>query len=295
MARFLGVIDPVAFKIGGLEVRWYGVIIAAAIFLAIWLSTRETDKRGLEEDTIIDLALWLIPAGFIGARLYYVFFELDYYLQNPASILAIWEGGLAIYGGLIGGGLALIWFCKRRNIPIWLMMDIIAPHVLLAQSIGRWGNFVNQEAHGGEVSRQFLENLMLPEFIINQMEINGTYYHPTFLYESLWSLLGVVVLIVLRNRENLLKRGEVALGYAMWYSVGRFFIEGIRTDSLYVPGTPIRVSQLLSAVIFIAAVILLIYRRRYVYPPVPYYTEGIEPERQFEKKKKEYQKKKKKR
>jgi len=293
MTTLLGVIDPVAFRIGPLEVRWYGVIIAIGIFVAIWLSSREADKRGLEEDTIVDLALWLIPAGFIGARLYYVVFELGYYLQNPGQIIAIWEGGLAIYGGLIGGALALIGFCRKKNIPIWLMLDIIAPHVLLAQAIGRWGNFVNQEAHGGEVSRQFLENLMLPEFIINQMEIGGTYYHPTFLYESLWSLLGVIVLMVLRNRKNLLKRGEVVLGYGIWYALGRFFIEGMRTDSLYIANTPIRVSQLLSAIIFIAAIALIVYRRKYVYPPVPYYTEGIEPERAFAEKQKKYNKKKK--
>ncbi|WP_277630615.1 prolipoprotein diacylglyceryl transferase [Atopococcus tabaci] len=293
MTSLLGVIDPIAFRLGPLEVRWYGIIIAVGIFVAIWLSSKEAVKRGLDEDAIVDLSLWLIPAGFIGARLYYVLFELGYYLQNPAKIIAIWEGGIAIYGGLIGGTLALIWFCRKNNIPIWLMLDIIAPHVLLAQAIGRWGNFINQEAHGGEVSRQFLENLMLPDFIINQMEIGGTYYHPTFLYESVWSLIGVVLLIVLRNRENLLKRGEVALGYALWYSLGRFFIEGMRTDSLYLFNTPIRVSQLLSVIIFMAAIGLIVYRRKNVYPPVPYYTEGIQPEQNFEKKKNDYYKKKK--
>lgn len=280
----MGAIDPVAFRLGPLEVRWYGVIIAIGIFVAIWLSIREAEKRGLKEDDIIDLALWMIPFGFLGARLYYVLFELDYYLQNPTEILAVWEGGLAIYGGLIAGGMTVIWFCKKRNIPIWLLLDILAPHVLLAQAIGRWGNFINQEAHGGEVSRAFLESLFLPEFIIEQMNINGTYYHPTFLYESLWSLLGVVLLVVLRNRENFFRRGEVALSYALWYSLGRFFIEGMRTDSLYVLGTQIRVSQLLSVVIFIGAIGLIYYRRHYIYPPVPYYTEGIEPERQFEEK-----------
>lgn len=267
-------IDPIALKLGPLEIHWYGVIIAAGIFLAIFLSMKEANKRGLEEDTIIDMALWTIPIALIGARLYYVLFEIGYYLANPTQIIAVWNGGLAIYGGLIAGALTVYWFTKKKGISIWLMLDILAPHVLLAQSLGRWGNFINQEAHGGEVTRSFLENLMLPEFIINQMEINGVYYHPTFLYESLWSLAGFILLVVLRNRKEWLLQGEVALGYIMWYSFGRFFIEAMRTDSLYIPGTPFRVSQLLSAVLFIGALVVVIYRRR-DYPKKPYYTDGI--------------------
>lgn len=267
-------LNPIALKLGPLEIHWYGVIIAFAIFAAIFLSMKEAEKRGIEEDTIIDMALWTIPIAFVGARLYYVLFELGYYLENPSQIIAIWNGGIAIYGGLIAGGLTVYWFTKKKQISIWLMLDILAPNVLLAQAIGRWGNFMNQEAHGGEVTRGFLENLMLPEFIINQMEINGLYYHPTFFYESLWSLIGFVVIVLLRNRKHLLLQGEVAMSYAMWYSFGRFFIEGMRTDSLYIPGTPIRVSQALSIVIFVAALIISIYRRR-DYPKKPYYTDGI--------------------
>lgn len=267
-------LNPIALKLGPLEIHWYGVIIAFAIFAAIFLSMKEAEKRGIEEDTIIDMALWTIPIAFVGARLYYVLFELGYYLENPSQIIAIWNGGIAIYGGLIAGGLTVYWFTKKKQISIWLMLDILAPNVLLAQAIGRWGNFMNQEAHGGEVTRGFLENLMLPEFIVNQMEINGLYYHPTFFYESLWSLIGFVVIVLLRNRKHLLLQGEVAMSYAMWYSFGRFFIEGMRTDSLYIPGTPIRVSQALSIVIFVAALIIPIYRRR-DYPKKPYYTDGI--------------------
>jgi len=163
-----------------------------------------------------------------------VLFELGYYLQNPGQILAIWNGGIAIYGGLIAGGGTLYWYAKKKGTSLALVLDILAPNVLLAQSIGRWGNFMNQEAHGGPVTRQFLENLYLPEFIIEQMNINGTYYHPTFLYESLWSLLGFVLIVTIRNRKQLLRQGEVALSYVLWYSVGRFFIEGMRTDSLWI-------------------------------------------------------------
>ena len=268
----LGIINPHAIEIGSFVIHWYGVIIAAAIFLAIHLSTREAQKKGLEEDVIIDMALWAIPIGFIGARVYYVLFELDYYLQNPGEIVAIWNGGIAIYGGLIAGGLTLYWYTNKKGVSLSLLLDILAPNVLLAQAIGRWGNFINQEAHGGPVSYAFLEKLYLPKFIIEQMNIKGTYYHPTFLYESLWSVVGFGLIILLRNRKNMLRQGEVALSYVLWYSVGRFFIEGMRTDSLWI-GDLMRVSQALSLVLFIGA-ILIWYFRRQDYPPIPYYSYG---------------------
>lgn len=278
MSNLLGAINPIAFSLGPLDVYWYGIIIAAAIFVAIFLSTREAEKRGIDGEHIVDMALWALPIAFIGARLYYVVFELDYYLQNPGEIIAIWNGGIAIYGGLIAGGLTVYWYTKKHGIPLWLMLDILAPSVLLAQAIGRWGNFMNQEAHGGEVTRSFLENLFLPEFIINQMEINGLYYQPTFLYESLWSLVGFVLIVILRNKKHLFRQGEVALSYVLWYSLGRFFIEGLRTDSLWIFDL-IRVSQALSVVLFIGALSLWIYRRR-DYPPVPYYLDGMnQPEK----------------
>ncbi|WP_414839667.1 prolipoprotein diacylglyceryl transferase [Carnobacterium sp. TMP28] len=273
MSFLFSAINPIAFSLGPLEVHWYGVIIASAIFVAIFLSTREAKKRGIEGDHIIDMALWALPIAFIGARLYYVIFKLDYYLQNPGEIIAIWNGGIAIYGGLIAGGLTIYWYTKKHGIPIWLMLDVLVPNVLLAQAIGRWGNFINQEAHGGEVTRSFLENLYLPDFIINQMNINGTYYQPTFLYESLWSLAGFIVIVLVRNRKSLLRRGEVALSYVLWYSLGRFFIEGLRTDSLMLVDW-LRVSQALSLVLFVGALIIWILRRR-DYPPVPYYLDGL--------------------
>lgn len=273
MNVLLSVIDPVAISIGPIKIYWYGIIIALAMLIGISLATKEAQKLGLEEDTMVDMALWAIPIGFIGARLYYVLFKWDYYIQNPSEIIAIWNGGIAIYGGLIAGGLAVYWFARRKKMTLTLLLDILAPSVLLAQSIGRWGNFINQVAHGGAVSRQFLETLYLPEFIIEQMNINGTYYHPTFLYESLWSLLGFILLIILRNQKGLLRRGEVALSYVIWYSFGRFFIEGMRTDSLWI-GDIMRVSQMLSLVLFISAIILLVYRRR-DYPSKPFYSESL--------------------
>ena len=286
MNLHLMAIDPIAFEIGPLSVAWYGLIIVVAMILAVYLTIKEGEIRGISEDFVVDTAFWVLPLGILGARLYYVLFELDYYLANPLQILAIWEGGLAIYGGIIVGVLTVYWRAKKENVPFLLIIDILAPYTLLAQAIGRWGNFINQEAHGGEVSRQFLENLMLPEFIIEGMHIYGAYYHPTFLYESLWSLLGVVLLLVLRNREQLLLRGETTAGYLIWYGFGRLFIEGLRTDSLYLG--PFRISQIVSAVIILIGIGIIFYQRRYAYPKPEYYTDGRQYELEFERKKKAY-------
>lgn len=172
-----------------------------------------------------------------------------------------------------------------------LMTDIITPYLLLAQAIGRWGNFMNQEAHGGEVTRQFLENLMLPEFIIEGMHIRGAYYHPTFLYESLWSLIGVALLLLIRNREGLLLRGETTAGYFIWYGIGRILIEGMRTDSLYLG--PFRISQIVSALLILIGIGMIVYFRRYQYPKPERYSDGMTYEIEFAQKKKEFIKNKK--
>lgn len=282
-------IDPIAFKLGPIEVAWYGIIIVTAAMLAIFLTIKEAEKRGVSEDFIIDMAFWVLPLGILGARLYYVLFELDYYLNYPARIFAIWEGGLAIYGGIIAGLLVIYWRSKKENIPFLLVTDLLAPYVLLAQAIGRWGNFVNQEAHGGEVSRQFLEKLMLPEFIIEGMHINGAYYHPTFLYESLWSLVGVVILLLVRKRWQFLLRGETTALYLIWYGIGRMIIEGMRTDSLYLG--PVRVSQILSGLLVLVGIGVIVYLRRYKYPKPEYYTDGMRYEIEFAQKRADYEQK----
>lgn len=285
----LGQIDPIAFQLGPIQVAWYGLIIGLAMLLAVFLTVKEAKRLGLDEDLIVDLAFYVIPAGIIGARLYYVLFELENYIQDPLSIFYIWEGGLAIYGGIIGGILIILWYCNKHDLDIWLLFDIVAPHLLLAQAIGRWGNFINQEAHGGEISREFLENLYIPEFIIEGMYINGAYYHPTFFYEFLVSIIGFIVLMGLRYKSKFLIRGEVFALYMIWYGTGRFFIEGLRTDSLYIGS--LRVSQVLSAIIVLAGIATIIYRRFYLYPRPPYYSLGIHPEIEFNKKKQAYQNK----
>lgn len=283
-------IDPIAFKLGPLTVAWYGLIIVAAMLLAISLTIKEAEKRDLTEDFVVDMAFWAIPLGIIGARVYYVLFELEFYLSDPIRMLYIWEGGLAIYGGIIAGVLVIYYRSQKENVPPLLVTDVLAPYVLLGQAIGRWGNFVNQEAHGGEVSRQFLEKLMLPDFIVEQMNIRGSYYHPTFLYESVWSLIGVAVIVFVRKKDKFLLRGEATASYLIWYGVGRFFIEGMRTDSLYIGG--LRVSQIISLLLVVAGIAFVVYQRKIKYPKDPYYTDGLAYERDFAKKKAAYKKKK---
>jgi phosphatidylglycerol---prolipoprotein diacylglyceryl transferase len=260
-------IDPIAFSLGPIQVHWYGVIIGVGIALALWLAMREGERRGLPKDIFADLMLWAIPIAIISARLYYVIFQWDYYSQYPAEIPQIWNGGIAIHGALIGAVATTYFFTRARNVSFWKLADIAAPSLILGQAIGRWGNFMNQEAHGGEVSRAFLENLHLPEFIINQMYINGTYYHPTFLYESIWNLLGFILLMSLR-RVNL-GRGEIFLSYVIWYSIGRFFVEGMRTDSLMLTDT-LRIAQTISIALIAVAIGLWIYRRVKGYSKVRY-------------------------
>ncbi|MFP8915682.1 prolipoprotein diacylglyceryl transferase [Enterococcus innesii] len=257
----LGLVNRVAFELFGLPIYWYAIIIVSGVIIAMWLSTREAVRVGLKPDDVTDFMLIGLPVSIIGARLYYILFDLQYYIDDPSQIFNIRSGGIAIYGALIAGGIWLYFFCQRNFISPWTFLDIAAPSVLLAQGIGRWGNFMNHEAFGAEVSRSFLESLYIPKFIIDNMYIDEAYRQPTFLYESVWNVIGFIVLIFLRKKTGLLKEGEVFLSYLIWYGFGRFFIEGMRTDSLYL-FRDIRVSQALSALLFFGAIGLLIWRRK---------------------------------
>lgn len=250
-------IDPVAIEIGALSIRWYGIIIAIGIILAFIVVQKEMVKRGMHPDFLTDLLIWAVPISIISARIYYVVFSWDYYREHPEKIIQIWEGGIAIHGALIGAFLTTYIYTKRKGISFWKTADIAAAGILIGQIIGRWGNFVNQEAHGGPVSPSFLEKTPIPDWIMHQMTIDGVTYHPTFLYESLWNLVGLIIILSLR-RVNLL-RGEMFLFYLVWYSVGRFFIEGMRTDSLY--GGELRAAQFVSVTTIMIAVVLFIVRR----------------------------------
>lgn len=255
-------LDRVFLSLGPITIYWYGVIIATGIFIGLYLAMKEAERVGMKKDIPMDLLIWAAPIAILFARIYYVTFEWERYRGEPLwKLIAVWEGGIAIHGALIGAILTAIVFSRVRNISFWKLADIAAPSIILGQAIGRWGNFMNQEAHGGPVSEAFYENFMqyLPDFIVKQMCIDGVLYHPTFLYESVWNILVFVGLIVLRKYNPL--RGEVFLSYLMLYSVGRFFIEGMRTDSLMLFGI-VRQAQLLSVVLIIVALFLIIYRRK---------------------------------
>ncbi|SCS77835.1 prolipoprotein diacylglyceryl transferase [Staphylococcus aureus] len=257
-------IDPVAFNLGPLSVRWYGIIIAVGILLGYFVAQRALVKAGLHKDTLVDIIFYSALFGFIAARIYFVIFQWPYYAENPSEIIKIWHGGIAIHGGLIGGFIAGVIVCKVKNLNPFQIGDIVAPSIILAQGIGRWGNFMNHEAHGGPVSRAFLEQLHLPNFIIENMYINGQYYHPTFLYESIWDVAGFIILVNIRKH---LKLGETFFLYSTWYSIGRFFIEGLRTDSLMLTSN-IRVAQLVSILLILISISLIVYRRIKYNPPL---------------------------
>ncbi|HDC9881060.1 prolipoprotein diacylglyceryl transferase [Staphylococcus aureus] len=257
-------IDPVAFNLGPLSVRWYGIIIAVGILLGYFVAQRALVKAGLHKDTLVDIIFYSALFGFIAARIYFVIFQWPYYAENPSEIIKIWHGGIAIHGGLIGGFITGVIVCKVKNLNPFQIGDIVAPSIILAQGIGRWGNFMNHEAHGGPVSRAFLEQLHLPNFIIENMYINGQYYHPTFLYESIWDVAGFIILVNIRKH---LKLGETFFLYLTWYSIGRFFIEGLRTDSLMLTSN-IRVAQLVSILLILISISLIVYRRIKYNPPL---------------------------
>lgn len=242
-------VDPVAFEIGPLSVRWYGLLIALAFLIGIFGSGRAVRKAGLDEDAYYSMVLWIVVFALLGARLYYVLFEWGYYSQHPGDILAVWKGGLAIHGGILAGAITLFLGCRHYGFSFWQLGDIIAPFLILGQAIGRWGNYFNQEAYGYEVA---------PDSFPWAMYIDGAWRHPTFLYESLWNAAGFLFLILL-TKSGKTQRGEVGLAYFMYYSLGRFVVEGFRTDSLMLG--PLRIAQVVSVVLFLGALVLFIFRR----------------------------------
>lgn len=246
--------NPVLLDLGFLEIRWYSVIILVAALLALNLVIKEGQLWRIPEPFINNLFFYIIIFGIIGARLYFVLFNLDYYSNNLSEIYKIWNGGLAIHGGIIAGLLVTIIYGKKYKVQLFRLTDMIVVGLILAQAIGRWGNFFNGEAHGAITTLEHLQNLHLPQFIINGMHIDGVYYEPTFLYESLWCLIGFIILLIVR-RLKYIKVGQITSLYLIWYGIGRFFIEGMRTDSLML-GT-FKMAQIIS--IFMIAVGILIF------------------------------------
>ena len=245
-------IDPVReFSLGPLSIHMYGLVIVFGLVLAVIYCMRRADQFGLTEDHILDGVLWVTPFAFLCARAYYCAFRWDLYAANPISVLYIWQGGIAIYGGVLGAVVGMLVFCKIKKISLGATLDLVLMGFLIGQAIGRWGNFFNREAFGAETDAWLRMGLYSP------LTGSITYHHPTFLYESLWNALGFVVLHFLSKKRTF--DGQIALGYALWYGLGRTFIEGLRTDSLYIPGTALRVSQVLAAVSCIAAAVVLAY------------------------------------
>lgn len=242
----------VAFNVLGKDIYWYGIIIAAGFLLAVIYAMRRAPSFGLTEDNILDMLFVAVPLAIVCARLYYCIFYWDLYRDNPIAILYVWEGGLAIYGGVIGAVIGVAIFCRVKKLPIGPLLDVGSLGLLIGQMIGRWGNFMNREAHGAITDGFF-------KMGIADAAGNVTYYQPTFLYESVWNLVGFVALHFYSKRRKF--DGEVFLLYLAWYGLGRAWIEGLRTDSLYLFNTGIRVSQLLAVLSCVAAIAVLVYVR----------------------------------
>jgi phosphatidylglycerol:prolipoprotein diacylglycerol transferase len=250
--------NPVAFNLFGISVRWYGIFIGTGMALAIILANYTCKYREINYDSLLDMVLISLPIGIIGARLYYVAFEFNNYKNNLIDIFNIRGGGLAIHGGIIFALVSAFIIAKLKKRSFFKMADVAAPTIILAQAIGRWGNFFNSEAHGGPVSYDFIKNF--PYFIQQGMHIEGIYYHPTFLYESLWDFTVFIILMITLRKTK--KVGSVFFTYIGLYSIGRFFIEGLRTDSLMFG--PVRIAQLVSLsgiVIWVAFLILSKYKK----------------------------------
>lgn len=254
--------NRVAFNIFGFNVYYYSLCILLGVIVAYILITREGKKQGLPKEFISDLIFYTLIIGILGARVYYCVFNLDYYLANPSEILKIYNGGLAIHGGVIAGFIFVYFYTKKKNVSFIKILDIVAPAVIIAQSFGRWGNFFNQEAHGGITTYQNLKNMHIPEFIINGMHIEGKYYYPTFFFESIWCLIGFIILMILRKNKNI-KLGMQIGFYFIWYGIGRFFIEALRTDSLMFFG--LKIAQIVSLIGIIIGIIIIVTNRNKKY------------------------------
>lgn len=273
-----------AFTVFGQDIYWYGIFIGLGVILGVLLALHEAKRTGQNPDTYLDFIIYAMIIAIIGARLYYVIFSWDFYSQHPEKIFAIREGGLAIYGGIIGGVLTAIVYSHLKKKSFWVMADTMAPSLILGQMLGRWGNFFNKEAFGGFTGNLFAMRYQLsqvrasdvtPDILQNLVTVNGVDYiqvHPTFLYESMWSLCVFIILLILQRKKKF--DGQVCATYFFGYALGRVWIEGLRTDQLCIGNVP--VSQALSAVLIIASVVLYVYcKKKAAVVPV---TEGANAE-----------------
>ena len=247
--------DPI-IEIGFITIHWYSIILFIAILVGSNLAIKEAKRHGYEENFMVNLLFLGVIIGIIGARAYYVIFNFDYYKDNLSEIFKVWNGGLAIHGGIIAGLICIAIICYKKKVNLLKILDFLVIGLILAQAIGRWGNFFNGEAHGPVTTLEHLQSLFLPEFIIDGMYINGNYYIPTFLYESVWCFLGFIIMIILR-RKKFMKVGYLTSFYLVWYGIERFLVEGLRTDSLMF--FSLKIAQLVSLAMIIIGIILFIY------------------------------------
>lgn len=245
--------NPIAFTIFGMEIRYYSLFILFGVGLAYFLIIREAKKFSISTDFIFNMFFWSLVIGIIGARLYYVIFNWEYFASHIGEIWQIWQGGLAIHGGILFGLITINFYTKKYNIRTLKILDMVVVPLLIAQAIGRWGNFFNSEAYGIATSVKHLRDLHIPEFIIEGMTINGITYTPTFFYESLGCVLGFLVLIIFR-RMKFVKVGQITGIYLIWYGVLRFFIEASRTDSLTFLG--FKMAQIVSIIMVVVGIVL---------------------------------------
>ena len=259
---------PSYFMLFGHPIYFYGVLIGLGFLLGIAFCSGRARRFGLKEDDIYDVMIWLIPCSIIGARAYYVLFQLGYYVQHPGEILALRNGGLAIYGGVIAGALTAYLVCRRKKIPIPAMLDCLAYGLLVGQIIGRWGNFLNREAFGAETQ-------VFCRMGLTAADGTTVYVHPTFLYESLWNLGVLLFLLWFEKAGKRRFDGHCMTLYFLLYGLGRFWIEGLRTDSLYIGASGIRVSQALSLVLALSAAVLLIVKRKQPFSPGDLYVNRV--------------------
>ena len=265
----LSINPPSYITVFGRPIYFYGILIGLGFLLAILYCSKRSERFGIKQDDFYDIVIWLIPMSIIGARLYFVVFnDLSYYLANPSKLFAVWEGGLAIYGGIIASILVIYIICRRKGIPFQAFLDLAVFGLLIGQILGRWGNFMNREAFGAPTDVFCRMGLTSPD---------GTtiYVHPTFLYESLWNL-GILIFLLIRDKKGLRKYdGQNVLLYFMLYGIGRAWIEGLRADSLYIGGTGIRVSQALSVVLALASGIALFVNSRKEHKPEALYVNVV--------------------
>lgn len=252
--------NPIFIQIGPISIYWYSIILLLAFLIGAFLALKESKKFQIESEEMYNLFFYLVPIVLIGARIYFVIFHFDYYQDNLIDIFKVWEGGLAIHGGIIAGIIFIIIYTKKHHLNTFQITDILVVSLILGQAIGRWGNFFNSEAHGPETTLSYLQSLHIPNFIIHGMYIEGNYYQPTFFYESIWCLLGFIILLLIRKLRTI-KLGQITSIYLIWYGIGRFAIEVLRTDSLMLG--KFKIAEIISIIMIIVGIFLFITQKKH--------------------------------